>query len=561
MAGTWQALVNQPGFNTSTMILLTDGRVMVQEEAEKHWHALTPDSNGSYVQGTWSTLKDMSFWRRYYASGVLKDGRVIVIGGEQSGDVGDTTKGEIYDPVSDTWSPIPSPPGWPTVGDAASCILPDGRLMIGALNPSTACTIYDPVSNSWTPAASKATSSNEETWVLLPDNTIVTTQCWDPYQTEKYVISSNVWKNEGALPVEIVDRVMHEMGPGMLMYNGKVIFFGAANQRGHGKTAIYTPPAFPTGTGTWIAGPDIPTVGKQTMVSNDCPASLLPNGKVLVTAANFKQNDWGSPVIFFEYDPASNTMTQAPTPANNGMFPYPQFPGLYWSRMMLLPSGQVLFSASSKNVQCYTPDGGPEEAWRPTISAVIPHGLPAPDYYILKGTQLNGLSQANMYGDDCATATSYPIVRLRNTLTSKIYYCRTYNFSTMGIATGASLQSARFVTPNIPYGEYDLCVIANGISSHCVSFCHRRPARPCCHQKVDPCQCHEQSCCCCDETPAGNIEVNELRDQLKRLQNSMDRLTAVIGGEVGKGQPKEKESDADKGKEKGQDNSKDKKSR
>ncbi|HZI58187.1 MAG TPA: hypothetical protein VFF39_15500, partial [Verrucomicrobiae bacterium] len=79
MAGTWQALVNQPGFNTSTMILLTDGRVMVQEEAEKHWHALTPDSNGSYVQGTWSTLKDMSFWRRYYASGVLKDGRVILI--------------------------------------------------------------------------------------------------------------------------------------------------------------------------------------------------------------------------------------------------------------------------------------------------------------------------------------------------------------------------------------------------------------------------------------------------------------------------------------------------
>jgi len=33
MGGTWQPLVNQPGFNTSTMILLTDGRVMVQEEA------------------------------------------------------------------------------------------------------------------------------------------------------------------------------------------------------------------------------------------------------------------------------------------------------------------------------------------------------------------------------------------------------------------------------------------------------------------------------------------------------------------------------------------------
>jgi hypothetical protein len=520
------------------MILLTDGRVMVQEEAQKHWHALAPDSNGSYVDGTWSTLKDMSFWRRYYASGVLKDGRVIIIGGEQSADVGDTNKGEIYDPVSDTWSPIPLPPGWSTVGDAACSILPDSRIMIGALS-SPDCIIYDPATNSWMSAAAKAVRSNEETWVLLPDNTIVTIQCWDPYQTEKYIISSNTWKNEGALPVRIVDPVMHEMGPGMLMYNGKVIFFGSANDQGHGKTVIYTPPAFPTGTGTWVAGPDIPLVGRQTMVSNDCPASLMPNGKVLVTAANFKQNDWGSPVFFFEYDPASNTIAQAPTPVNNGVFPYPQYPGLYWSRMMLLPSGQVLFSASSKNVQCYTPDGGPQEAWRPTISAVIPHGSPATDYYILKGTQLNGLSQANMYGDDCSTATNYPIVRLRNTLTNKIYFCRTYNFSTLGVATGLSLQSARFATPNIPYGEYDLCVIANGISSHCVSFCHK-PVGPCCYaaKKVDLCCCTEEPCCC--DTRTSNPEVAELKDQLKRLQNSMDRLTSIVGGEVGVGQPKDK---------------------
>jgi len=90
MTGTWQGLVNQPTFQTSTMILLTDGRVMVQEEATEHWHALQPDSNGSYVNGTWSPLADMSFWRRYYASAFTRDGRVVVIGGEQSGDVGDT---------------------------------------------------------------------------------------------------------------------------------------------------------------------------------------------------------------------------------------------------------------------------------------------------------------------------------------------------------------------------------------------------------------------------------------------------------------------------------------
>src|SRR5215468_52474 len=109
MAGTWKALTHQPTFNTSTMILLTDGRVMVQEEATAHWHALTPDAKGSYLNGQWSTLHDMSFWRRYYSLGVLKDGRVFICGGEQSGDKGDTNKGEIYDPVLDAWTPIALP--------------------------------------------------------------------------------------------------------------------------------------------------------------------------------------------------------------------------------------------------------------------------------------------------------------------------------------------------------------------------------------------------------------------------------------------------------------------
>ncbi len=543
MGGTWKPLVNQPGFNTSTMILLTDGRVMVQEEAQAHWHALTPDSNGSYVNGTWSTLADMSFWRRYYASGVLKDGRVIVIGGEQSGDFGDTNKGEIYDPVSDTWSPIPPPTGWAIVGDAASCILPDGRLLIGALT-SPACIIYDPATNSWSPAASKAVRSNEESWVLLRDDTIVTTQCWDPYQSEKYIISSNTWKNEGAIPARVVDPVMHEMGPGMLMYNDRVIFFGSANERGRGKTVIYTPPPFPTGTGTWAAGPDIPPVGHQAIVSNDCPASLLPNGKVLFTAANFLNNGWGSPVLFFEYDPASNTIAQAPTPPNNAMFPYPQYPALYWSRMMLLPTGQVLFSASSPNVQCYTPDGGPQEAWRPTISAVVPHS--SPDYYLLKGTQLNGLSQANMYGDDCSPATNYPIVRLRDSSTGKVYYCRSYDFSTLGVATGGSLQSSRFTAAGVPYGEYDLCVIANGISSHCVGFCHRKPVKPCCHdtKTSDSCCCQEDPCGCGERE--SDPEVVLLRDQVKRLQNSINRLASVMKGEGGAAQAKETRDEEEK---------------
>jgi Kelch motif len=546
MAGKWQPLTNQPGFNTSTMILLTDGRVMVQEEGTPHWHALTPDDSGSYLNGKWSTLSDMSFWRRYYASGVLRDGRFFLCGGEQSGAGGDTNRGEIYDPVTDKWSPIQVPP-WAMVGDAACCVLPDGRVIVGALLSGN-CIIYDAGSDSWSTTGGQPGRTNEEGWILLPDDTIVTTQCFPPYRAQKYVIATGAWQDEGALPVTLVDPVMSEVGPAMLMYNGKVIFFGAANSSGHGKSAVYTPPATPTGTGTWAAGPDIPLVGGKVIVCNDCPATLLPNGKVLFAAANFVNNGWGSPVLFFEYDPSTHTIIQAPTPANNATFPYPTSPGVYFSRLMLLPTGQVLFSASSNNVQVYTPDGAPQEAWRPTIGSITAHETPHHvDYFLLHGTQLNGLSQANTYGDDCYPATNYPIVRLTDLKTHKVYYCRSYDFSTMGVATGAVVQSARFNVGNIPDGSYDVSVVANGISSHSATLCYSRSRRlenrgTCCK-----CECHKSVVC--DDDSFVDPAIAELRFQLKLLENTMYRLSAIVpnGGPVDAGQvAKERKSDEDK---------------
>jgi len=543
MAGSWQGLVNQPTFNTSTMILLTDGRVMVQEEATPHWHALTPDSSGSYVHGTWAPLADMAFWRRYYASGTLRDGRVILIGGEQSGAGGDTNLGQIYDPIADAWDPLPSPPGWPQVGDAACCVFADGRFMIGALL-SGDCTIYDPTTNTWSAAAAQPVRTNEETWVLLHDHTILTVECFPPYRAQKYIIATDTWKDEGAVPVTLVDPVMSEIGPAMLMYDGKVIFFGAADSAGHGKTAIYTPPSHPLGTGTWIAGPDIPKVGADTMVCNDCPASLTPNGHVLVASAPFEFNNWGSPISFFEYDPFTNTLTQAPTPPNNGA-------QLYWSRFMLTPTGQVLFSPSSKDVQVYTPKGGPEEHWRPTIEAVIRHGSP-PDYYILKGKKLNGFSQANIYGDDCGAATNYPLVRLRNNHTHEIFYARTYDFSTMGVATGDSLQSVRFTIPHLQHGDYDICVVANGISSHCMSFTHHKTKR---HghgeSECSECCCREmREDCCCEEESAIEPEILELKREVKNLQRSVHRLAERIKIEGPERERKQSHKDKDRDKDK-----------
>ena len=56
----WTSLTNQPGFAASTPILLTDGRVLVEDVqpvgTNTGWHVLTPDNTGSYVNGTWSAV-------------------------------------------------------------------------------------------------------------------------------------------------------------------------------------------------------------------------------------------------------------------------------------------------------------------------------------------------------------------------------------------------------------------------------------------------------------------------------------------------------------------------
>src|SRR5664279_96010 len=83
-AQTWTPLTNQPAFSASTAFILTDGRVMVQDTGAQDWWALTPDVNGSYQNGTWSQLASLppAYSPLYYASAILPDGRLAVLGGE-----------------------------------------------------------------------------------------------------------------------------------------------------------------------------------------------------------------------------------------------------------------------------------------------------------------------------------------------------------------------------------------------------------------------------------------------------------------------------------------------
>lgn len=470
-AGYWEPLNNQPTFNASTMLLLTDGTVMCQDEGSDlagspNWWRLTPDVYGNYQNGQWSRLAKGPNSPLYYASAVLADGRVFVAGGEYNGgsNVVDLAKAQIYDPQTNSWTDIGLPMfangnAWANIGDAPACVLADGRVLIGFINgPNTA--IYSPATNTWAVSGNKNDNSSEETWTLLPNGDVVVAECINHPAAEKFVPSQNGWTGAGAVPAaaDLVQSSVgssNEIGPAILRPNGTVFAIGAS-----GHTAIFTPSRARGIPDSWAAGPDFPAAGNGNLMrAFDAPAALLPNGNVFCVVVPPKADGWAGPMNFFVFDGTNlNAIATAPNAGDAETFN---------GRMLLLPSGQVLFSCGATNIQMYNPFGAEDPAWRPTINA-CPRKLTPRTTFTLSGTQLNGLSQAVSYGDDCQSATNYPLVFLRNPVTGRGFFCRTHDHSTMAVATGNTTVTTKFDVPSNldEFGRFELFIIANGIWSN-----------------------------------------------------------------------------------------------
>ncbi len=136
--------------------------------------------------------------------------------------------------------------------------------------------------------------------------------------------------------------------------------------------------------------------------------------------------------------------------------------------MLVLPSGQVLFSNTTNQLYVFTPGQAPVAAAVPTISGITQN---SDGSFLLSGTQLNGINEGAAYGDDAEMSSNYPIVRLTDP-SGKVFFGRTYNWSSNGVATGTTTpESTDFTLPiGLPANTYQVAVVANGVASTSVSI-------------------------------------------------------------------------------------------
>ena len=460
LSGTWSTITATAPSGPQMGVVLTDGTILVHSGSggvTNTWEKLTPSSTGSYTAGTWSTVANSNVQRLYTATQVLQSGKVLVIGGEYSGSAGAdtfTNTGEIYDPVANTWTNIANFPN-SSFGDDPTELLPNGNVLAGYISGAQTY-IYNPTANTWAQTGTKANSdrSDEESWVTLPDGSILSYNVFSSISSgtptaQRYLPATGTWVNAGTLPAQLsAASVGYEMGPGMLLPDGRAFFAGGTNA-----TAYYTP-----STNSWAAGPAMP----NGYVMSDAPGAVLPDGDVLLLMSpqgglvsggyNFP-----SPAYVYELNPTTNVFTNVTPSLSN----FSMGSNSFVYTFLVLPSGQVALMGDQSAVAVFTETGTPLAAATPVISGITYSGTTG--VYTLAGTNLNGINEGAAYGDDNEMASNYPLIRLTSA-SGVVTYARSTNWSLTGVDQGA--ETVTFTLPAADTaGAYLVQSVANGVPS------------------------------------------------------------------------------------------------
>ena len=421
------------------------------------------------------------------SGGVLPDGRVLLIGGEykllsnNTLTLFFTKQMAIYDPKADSWTMVapPTGPEWDFIGDSPWTLLPNGKLLLGE-KFSKAMAEFDPATMKWTEVSSFAKDDGfaEEGFSLLPDGSVLTVNMVDVNKAQRYISHSdtakNRWDDAGATPGQLPaigdtnnaknliydngKRVYHptgEIGPGMLRPDGTVFWSGAActikgpstdpnacvNYKPIAPTAVYhiddqfldgrpRPPL------TW--GPGGRGRGRylvQPAAERECPGANQ-------SARSHRRSGWSRQRSLREHPQRARRTSSPPKPkARQSTCPETSIWRLYefdgtnlipepaasmcnnQPSLLLLPTGEVMLNL---NFVYASTNGTFQNAWRPTITQFT-QSLDNGGNYQIFGTQFNGLSHANAFGDEFQVNGNFPMVRITNNATGDVRYAHTYN--------------------------------------------------------------------------------------------------------------------------------------
>jgi N-acetylneuraminic acid mutarotase len=335
-----------------TATLLADGGVLVvggydREAARIAGVEPSPLASAELYDpgsGRWTATGSMATPRVGHTATLLRDGRVLVVGGgeEETRMEGGprSSTAELYDPSSGKWTAAGNM-GEVRKGFTATLLLNGRVLVAGGDGGYVAAELYDPSSGKWTATGSMADGRFGHTATLLADGTVLVAggcACSDPgawASAELYHPSSGKWTATGSMTEA---RIGHTA---TLLADGSVLVTSGCtcDERGPLASAeLYDP-----SRGKW-------TTTASTVLAG--PTALLADGRVLVVGGDDDDATARSAEL---YDPSSGHWTATASMATARV-------GHTATR---LPDGRVLVAGGSSggevdvmSAELYDPRGG-----------------------------------------------------------------------------------------------------------------------------------------------------------------------------------------------------------
>jgi len=290
-----------------TATLLRNGKVLVVGGSVSDRSAELYDP----ATRAWSRAAAPRAQRVEHVAGLLPDGKVLVTGGTNGLNVYFDNTAERYDPLTDTWSSAASPLSahiW------RQCIpLPTGRLLlaggldtVGNLGRRPEAELYDPRTDRWTATQSMQYGRATFGATTLKDGRILvvggtSSSTYPPIQApaELFDPVSNTWSDAG-LPLSPRDH------PNLAVLEDGTVLMAGGNLMGSGANApgAYLAGAefFSPATRSWSAR------GGMERVRGEATAVALADGRVLVAGGMTLSS---CPPATELYDPATRSWSSA----------------------------------------------------------------------------------------------------------------------------------------------------------------------------------------------------------------------------------------------------------
>jgi N-acetylneuraminic acid mutarotase len=247
--------------------------------------------------------RSMSQVRQKHSVNLLKNGKVLVVGGTDSNGVA-LSSVEQYDPVTRTWSKM-SAMASPRYDHRATVLL-DGRLLVtGGSGPGTtiysSTEIYDPSTNKWVSGGNMVTTRTAHVAVLMGNNRVLVTGGSTGTTYDLYDPATGIWTTNS------IPAAIGKYATITILTDTHVLVVGGDTGTASNATYLFVPETL-----TWSTKATMNVARKQHT------ATLLADGRVLVLGG---ANGGGAALNTGEiYDPVANTWTSLTNPLLHSRF-------------------------------------------------------------------------------------------------------------------------------------------------------------------------------------------------------------------------------------------------